>query len=349
VTEVTTTEPKSTGQAPQRRLPDFGGRNPGTVSKLLVAPGQLLMAFIVIFPAIIAIYIGFTTWGPTSGVDFWHAYEYWTWFSNYWEALTTREFWAALFRTVLITVVCTAVEFALGFGLALLLVRQVRGRGMLTVFFLLPMMVVPAVTGFIFFMIFQFDGPLNLGLSEVLGSDIRVEWLTNPTLALFSIMVADIWQWAPLMFLIFLSGLVALPEDQMNAAKILGAGFWHQLRYLILPMMKAVILIALIIRGIEAFKMFDAIYLMTQGGPGDATENISLYLFDATNTDTRWGYASAVAIIVLIVVSVVGSFAIRPIERAQEETLSELTGGDALETAQAERVEDAIDAEEARI
>ena len=115
----------------------------------------------------------------------------------------------------------------------------------------------------------------------------------------------------------------------MNAARILGAGFWHQMRYLILPMMKAIILIALIIRSIEAFKLFDAAYLLTAGGPGEATTNISLYLFDETAQNTRWGYACAVAIIVLIFVSVVGFWAIRPIEAAQEETLEELTGAGA--------------------
>ena len=87
-------------QAPQRRLPDLGGRNEKSVARSLIAPGQLLMAFIVIFPAAIAIYIGFTSWSPTTGVDFWHAYEYWHWFDGYWEALTSVGFWEAMWRTV---------------------------------------------------------------------------------------------------------------------------------------------------------------------------------------------------------------------------------------------------------
>ena len=120
-------------------------------------------------------------------------------------------------------------------------------------------------------------------------------------------MVADIWQWTPLMFLIFLSGLVALPEDQMNAARILGAGFWHQLRYLILPMMKPVILIALIIRSIEVFKLFDADLHPDPGRAGRRRPRTSRSSStDETAENTRWGYASAVAIIVLIMVSIVG-------------------------------------------
>jgi multiple sugar transport system permease protein len=330
--------------APARRRPDFGGRNEKRVSGLFVAPGQLLMLFIVLFPAAIAIYIGFTSWSPTSGADFWHAYEFWHWFDGYWEALTSGPFWNAMWRTVLITVVCVAVEFLLGFGLALLLLKNFRGRGLVTVFFLLPMMVVPAVSGFIFFMLYQTDGPVNEALEIVFGAG-PVNWLQDADIAIWSVMTVDIWQWTPLMFLIFLSGLAALPEDQMNASRILGASFAHQLRYLIIPMMKPIILIALIIRAIEAFKIFDAIYLLTQGGPGDATENISLYIFDLTQTETRWGFASAVAILVLIFVSVVGFWAIRPIERAQEETIEELTGAEAGGEGTEQRVEDAIEAE----
>jgi len=333
------------GQAPTRRLSGFGGRSEKSVARTLVAPGQLLMAFIVVFPAAIAIYIGFTSWGPTSGEDFWHAYRFWHWFDGYWEALTTQGFWLAMWRTVLITVVCVAVEAVLGFGLALLLLKTFRGRGLVTVFFLLPMMVVPAVSGFIFFMMYQLDGPLNEGLSAVFPGEVKVEWLQNSTIAIWAVMSVDIWQWTPLMFLIFLSGLAALPEDQMNAARILGASYWHQLRYLVLPMLKPIILIALIIRAIESFKLFDAIYLLTRGGPGEATTNISIFLFDETSENTRWGFASAVAILVLIFVSIIGLRAIRPIEQAQEETLGELTGAERRGDIPALRVEEAIEAE----
>jgi multiple sugar transport system permease protein len=330
---------------PPRRLPDFGGRNEKRVAGLLVAPGQLLMAFIVLFPAAVAIYIGFTSWSPTTGDDFWHAYRYWHWFDGYWEALTSKVFWEAMWKTVLITVVCVAVEFVLGFALAMLLLKSFRGRGLVTVFFLLPMMVVPAVSGFIFFMLYQIDGPVNGALSAILPGEISIEWLQNASVAIWAVMTVDIWQWTPLMFLIFLSGLAALPEDQMNQARILGAGFWQQLRYLVLPMMKPIILIALIIRAIEAFKMFDPIYLLTRGGPGEATTNISIFLFDETAENTRWGYASSVAILVLIFVSIVGYWAIRPIEQAQEETLEELTGAEASAEGAGPRVEEAIEAE----
>ncbi len=332
-------------QAPKKRLPDLGGRSSKGIGNTLTAPGQLLMVFIVAFPAALAVYIGFTEWNPTSGVNVWHAYEFWHWFDGYWEALTSEVFWEAMWHTVLFTVVCTTVEFGLGFALALLLLKNFHGRGVLMVFFLLPMMVVPAVTGFVFFMIFQVDGPLNQALEIILGHPVTIDWLSNPSLALWSTMVADIWQWTPLMFLILLSGLVALPEDQTNAARILGASFYQQMRRLVLPMLMPVILIALIIRAIEVFKIFDSVYLMTKGGPGTASETISTYLVKQVNINGRWGYASSVAILVLIFVSIVAIRAIRPIEQAQDETLEELVGSETPAEAQAERVEEAIEAE----
>ena len=330
-------------QAPTRRLPGFGGRSESAVSRILIAPGQLLMLFIVAFPAGVAIYIGFTEWTPTSGDNVWGAHKYWHWFDGYWEALTSGAFWWAIRQTVIFVVVAVGIEFALGFALALLFLKEFRARGVFTLFFLLPMMVIPAVSGFIFFMLFQVDGPINEAWAAILGHPVQIHWLDDPDIVLWSAISVDIWQWTPLMFLILLSGLVALPEDQMNQARILGARFRHQFRFLILPMLWPIILIALIIRAIEVFKVFDAPYLLTGGGPGDASTTISIYLYREVTVNTRWGYGSAAAIIVLVLVSVVGLWAVRPIEQAQEETLEELVGGEA--TAETQRLEEAIAAE----
>jgi multiple sugar transport system permease protein len=355
-------EARAVETEPQPRRPlrwptGLGGRSDKAVAQLLITPGQLLMLFIVLFPAAVAVYLAFTDFQPTSGYEWFDAYKGWQWFGNYWEALrsvgafwTGGGFWMAVFRTAVVTVLGVSVELALGFALALLFLKSFRGRSVLTVVFLLPMMVVPAVTGFIFYMLFQTQGPVNgiltFFLKDVLHltGQIQVPWLSDPDIAMFSVLLADIWQWTPLMFLILLSGLVSLPEDQMNAARILGAKFWHQFRYLILPMMWPIILIAVIIRAIETFKIFDSAWLLTKGGPGDATTTISVYLYRETISDTtRWGYGSAVAIVVLILVSLIAIPAIRPIEAAQEETIEELVGGETV--AQTESIEQAIEAE----
>ena len=347
-------------QSKPRRLSwpaGLGGRSEKTVAQLLIAPGQLLMVFIVLFPAAVAIYLAFTDFQPTSGYQWFDAYKGWHWFGNYWEALksggvfwTGGGFWMAVFRTVIVTVLGVGVELTLGFALALLFLKTFPGRSVLTVVFLLPMMVVPAVTGFIFYMLFQTQGPVNGALTfflhDVLHATghIHVPWLSDPNIALFAIILADIWQWTPLMFLILLSGLVSLPEDQLNAARILGARFSDQFRYLVLPMMWPIILIAVIIRAIETFKIFDSAWLLTTGGPGDATTTISVFLYRQTIAETtRWGFGSAVAILVLIMVSLLALRAIRPIEAAQEESIGELVGADV--EAESVSLEQAIEAE----
>jgi multiple sugar transport system permease protein len=293
-----------------------------------VLPSRLLLLFVVAFPAGVAFYIAFTDWSPTSGLEWFDAYRSWRWLGEYRDVLLNSDFWLALSRTAFVVVVAVGVEAVVGFGLALLLWREFRGRNFLVVFLLLPMMVVPAVSGFIFSMLFQTDGPINAGLTALLRTSVHVHWLDDPRLAIWSVIVVDIWQWTPLMFLIFLSGLVALPEDQLNAARILGASFWYQLRHLIFPMMKPIILVALIIRGIETFKLFDAAWLLTQGGPGNASSTISVFLYRQTFVSTHWGYATAAAIVVLILVSVAAVWASRPIERAQEDNLEKIVRGE---------------------
>jgi multiple sugar transport system permease protein len=342
---------------PRKWPAGLGGRSERVISRLLVSPAQILMAFIVLFPAAVAVYLAFTDFQPTAGYQWFDAYRGWQWFGNYREAVnslgvfwTGGGFWMAVFRTFVVVVLAVGVELALGFALALLFLKAFPGRSALTVIFLLPMMVVPAVTGFIFYMLFQTQGPVNGALTFVfhdvlhLTGEIQIPWLSDPSIALFSVILADIWQWTPLMFLILLSGLVSLPEEQLNAARILGAKFWHQFRYLILPMMWPIILIAVIIRSIEAFKIFDSAWLMTKGGPGDATTTMSVFLYRETIAESsRWGYGSAVAILVLIIVSLIAIPAIRPIERAQEETIEELVGAE--EHGEAVSVEQAIEAE----
>ena len=124
-------------------------------------------------------------------------------------------------------------------------------------------------------------------------------------------MIADIWQWTPLMFLILLAGLVGVPEDQIKAATLLGANSWQRFTTIVLPKMKTIIIIALAIRVIENFKIFDTLYIMTGGGPGVATETISVYIYKVTTQDLIWGYVAAIALAILIVLSIAAVFAMK--------------------------------------
>ena len=131
-------------------------------------------------------------------------------------------------------------------------------------------------------------------------------------------MIADIWQWTPLMFLILLAGLVGVPEDQIKAATLLGANSWQRFTTIVLPKMKTIIIIALAIRVIENFKIFDTLFIMTGGGPGVATETISVYIYKVTTQDLIWGYVAAIALAILIVLSIAAVFAMKRMAAARE-------------------------------
>ncbi|PZQ97053.1 MAG: sugar ABC transporter permease [Cereibacter sphaeroides] len=284
----------------------------------LTLPAQVLVLFISLFPLLMQLYISLTDWSPLSGMAWPSAWEMWNNFANYTDLISDDRLWAALGRTGLVMAVSVPLEFLLGLGLATLFADDFPGKRLFYSILIMPMMVVPAVAGYMFYMLFQSGGPVNDILSSILGTPVTVAWLSDPTLALVAVMVADIWQWTPLMFLILLAGLVGVPEDQMRAATLLGASPWQKFRTIVLPRMKTIIIIALAIRVIECFKIFDTLYIMTGGGPGVATETISVYIYKITTQDLIWGYVAAIALAILIVLSVVCVWAMKRMARASQ-------------------------------
>ncbi len=289
---------------------------------LLTLPAQVLVLFIALFPLLMQLYISMTDWSPLDGVGWWQAWQSWNSFANYTDLAVDGRFWSALGRTALIMAICVPVEFLLGLGLAILFIDDFVGKRLFYSIMLIPMMVVPAVAGYMFFMLFQSGGPINNILSTLTGTPITLAWLSSPTTALIAVMVADIWQWTPLMFLILLAGLVGVPEDQMRAATLLGASWAQRFRTIVLPKMKTIIIIALAIRVIESFKIFDTLYIMTGGGPGVATETISVYIYKVTQQDLIWGYVAAIALAILLVLSILVAFAIGRMNAARKERVA---------------------------
>lgn len=283
----------------------------------LTLPAQILVLFISVFPLLMQLYISVTDWSPLDGIPWWSAWESWNTFANYTDLAQDDRFWSALGRTAVIMLVCVPAEFLLGFALALLFMDDFRGKRFFYSILLMPMMVVPAVAGYMFFMLFQSGGPVNDIISSLTGTTFSLAWLSSPGLALVAVMISDIWQWTPLMFLILLAGLAGVPEDQLRAATLLGASWPQRFRTIILPKMKTIIIIALAIRVIENFKIFDTLFIMTGGGPGVATETISVYIYKVTQNDLIWGYVAAIALAILIFLSIVANFAIARMNRAR--------------------------------
>jgi multiple sugar transport system permease protein len=281
----------------------------------LTLPAQVLVLFISVFPLLMQLYISLTDWSPLSGLSWTEAWSMWNTFANYSDLLHDSRLWAALGRTALVMAVCVPVEFLLGLGLATLFMDDFPGKRIAYSILIMPMMVVPAVAGYMFFMLFQSGGPVNDILSHLVGHPVTLAWLSDPKLALLAVMSADIWQWTPLMFLILLAGMVGVPEDQIRAATLLGAGPVQRFRTIVLPRMKTIIGIALAIRVIECFKIFDTLFIMTGGGPGVATETISVYIYKIATQDLIWGYVAAIALAILIVLSIACVWALKRMAR----------------------------------
>ncbi len=276
----------------------------------LTLPAQILVLFISVFPLLMQLYISVTDWSPLDGVGWWDAWRSWNTFANYADLMSDNRFWAALGRTALVMVVCVPVEFLLGFALALLFMDDFRGKRVFYSILLMPMMVVPAVAGYMFFMLFQSGGPVNDIISRLTGTTVTLAWLSSPEWALLAVIIADIWQWTPLMFLILLAGLQAIPKDLYEAAEMDGTRparvFWR----ITLPLLMPNLLVVFVLVLIRAVQIFDEIYVLTGGGPGTSTLYLTQYIYE-TGFATQLrnpGLAAAASILmgaVLIVLTLI--------------------------------------------
>jgi multiple sugar transport system permease protein len=236
--------------------------------------------------------------------------------ANYAQAFADPTFLSALRTTAIFTIGTVVAQFALGMAFALVVHNLSFGQGLIRTAMLVPIFMTPAVAAFMWRFILHPDlGIMNYYVS-MLGFGKPV-WLGSPSLALFSVMAVDIWRNTPFMFLIFLAGMQSLPSELYEAADVDGATPWQKFVGVTLPLLKPLILVALIIRGMDAVREFDIIFIMTGGGPGNATETIALatqrYSFRVYNM----GLGSAVSYIIFIVVFVLGIFFVRQMQRTQ--------------------------------
>ena len=223
-------------------------------------------------------------------------------------------FWDAVRVTIAYVVATTGIELVLGFGLALVLARKLRGLGLVRTLLIIPMAMTPVVVGLTWRLLYTPPfGLVNYGAS-VVGIDLP-PMLTDPVLAFVAVAIVDIWQWTPFMMLLVLAGLQSLPNEPFEAASVDGASRLQLLRYLTIPMLRGIVLVALIFRGIDAFDTFDTIYVLTRGGPGTATQTLTMFDFFQAFRWFHFGYAAAVAVVMLALLWFVSFAAIRSIGR----------------------------------
>lgn len=280
----------------------------------LVLPAQLVLLTVVLVPTLIVIWLALTDWQPTQATPWWQAEPIGLW--NFYDLWYDDRFVNAVVRTVFVVGICTFAELALALGLALLFVEDWWWKRLAVSVIILPMMIIPVDAANSFFMLFNDRGPINHLVSIVMGRPFTFSWLSHPTWAMLPIMLCEIWQWTPLMFLMVLTGMLALPQNQLRAAIALGASPVRIFRRIMLPLLTPVIGIAVLVRSIETFKIFDPVYILTRGQPGGATETISMYMYNGAFVYFRMGYIAAAALIVLVLVVSICAALARPLTRA---------------------------------
>jgi ABC-type sugar transport system permease subunit len=219
--------------------------------------------------------------------------------ANYRDAVADPRFHAAMTHTVLFVIVGVALELVGGLLLALVMHHATRGRTALRVLILLPWAIPTAASALIWR--FLFDSQAGLVNAILIGAHVLSAphvWLVDPTLAWVPIIAADVWKTTPFVALLLLAGLQSIDESLYDAARIDGARPWREFVEITLPLLKPAIVVALAFRALDAFRVFDLIYVLTGGGPGTATESVSLYTFSALFQMLRFGYASALSVIV---------------------------------------------------
>jgi multiple sugar transport system permease protein len=238
--------------------------------------------------------------------------------ANFAQAFADPSFVSALRTTVIYAVGTVGVQFLLGMAFALVVHNLTFGQGIVRTAMLVPMFMTPAVVAFMWRFILNPElGILNYFLSMVgLGKPV---WLGDLKLALISVMAVDVWRNTPFMFLVFLAGMQSLPAELYEAAAVDGASYWRQFVGVTLPLLKPLILVALIIRGMDALREFDTIFIMTGGGPGNATETIALATYRYSFKIYNMGLGSAVSYIIFGVVFVLSLFFVRQMQRTQAE------------------------------
>jgi multiple sugar transport system permease protein len=230
--------------------------------------------------------------------------------NNYIHLFRDLGFWHSLGITAIFTVVAVAIEFVLGLSLALLVAGNLHFKGLFRTAFMLPMVVTPVIVGITFRFIFTSD----LGIVSYLTRMIfgkQFNFLSTPELALPAVIVVNVWEWTSFMFLVLLAGLHSLPTEPFEAARVDGASPWQIFRDFTLPLLKPVILIALLIRTMDAFTTFDSIFILTAGGPGTSTETVSLYVYNTAFQFLQLGYAAAMVLVILILLVLVSRLFIR--------------------------------------
>ena len=281
---------------------------------LFLLPAILFLVFTSLYPLIYALILTFYRWdlkiSPNKsfiGLD------------NYVQAFRDNEFHNSLWVTLIFVVVTVGIELVLGMAIALLVTRETRYGRVVRSLLLIPMVMTPVVVGILWRMLFNPDFGLFNYILSLFGADpTKLLWLGNPHLALWAVMITDIWEWTPFVVLCFIAGLTSLPVDTYKAARVDGASSWQIFWHVSLPLLKPVILVTALLRFLDAFKVVDTVYVMTYGGPGNSTKLLSFFIYETGLKYFNIGYASTVSWIFIILMFILTFYLIRERQRSEQ-------------------------------
>ncbi len=266
------------------------------IKYIYTLPALILISIIVVFPIGYNLWMSFNSWFVASPKG-----PEWIGPANYINLLSDARFCNSLRVTLFFSIGALITEILLGTLLALFFNKNFKGKSLVKMIFLFPIAATPVAVSLIWGMMFNYD----LGIINIMLGTIGIKpqlWLADPGMVIPSLIITDTWQWTPLIILIVLASLESLPIDPFESAKIDGANLLQIIRYITLPMIRPAIVVAAMIRSIDAIKTFDLIYVMTQGGPDVASENLNLYIFQKGFSYFRMGSASSLAIVLFTIV-----------------------------------------------
>jgi len=276
---------------------------------LLLAPAGVLLLAISVYPIYYSLRVSLESRTSAQAAQF-------VGLDNYQRLLSDPAFWNAVRVTVIFTVVAVTMELLLGLALALV-VSPLDGRlaRAMRVVLILPMVIAPLIIGITWRIIYQSTGPISYIASQLGFGDVDI--LGSGSTALPALIFIDVWEWTPFMFLILLAGLQSLPMEPYEAARVDGASRVRTFLTITLPMLRPVLLVALLLRTIDAFAVFDQVFAVTGGGPGAETQVLGLYTYDLAFKYTQIGYAAAVAFAMLLMLLLVSVALMQGLRRAR--------------------------------
>ena len=298
--------PRATEGRRPRRVKSQRAKSEARLGWLLAGPAFFVMLFVVLYPILQALYDSLFKYRLTAPGD-----REFVGLGNYGVILTDPVFWKDLGVTLLITVVTVVVELILGFLLALAMHHAIKQtRGLIRTIILVPYGIITVVSAFAWFYMFSIDsGYINAWFEWLPGVDADLNWFAQGSTALFVIMLSEIWKTTPFISLLLLAGLAQVPGDLTEAAAVDGASWWQRMKLVILPNMKASIMVAVLFRAMDAFRIFDSIYIMTNGAYG--TEVLSLLAYRTSIGRLEIGMGSAVSVILFLCVALMAIIAVK--------------------------------------